>query len=199
MLFKKKKKQDEAPVANEDEGGAAAEAEKPEAGGEGEEGATPDGAESAEELAKKKKKKLIIIIAAVVVVLLLAGAGAYFMLGGGHDSKIEADPKGMEVSKPVYFDLPQILVNLNTGGKTTSFIKTTITLQLEKSEEVPVVQANLPKLIDNYNTFLREMKATDLYGSAGVYRLREEMLTRANQILAPVKVKDVLFREILVQ
>ena len=43
------------------------------------------------------------------------------------------------------------------------------------------------------------MKASDLYGSAGMYRLREEMLLRANTTLAPVKVKDVLFKEILVQ
>jgi len=101
--------------------------------------------------------------------------------------------------KPVYYDVPQLLVNLNTGSKTPSFIKATITLELSNPSDVPIAQANLPRLLDSYNTFLREMKASDLYGSAGMYRLREEMLLRANTTLAPVKVKDVLFKEILVQ
>lgn len=170
----------------------------------------PEGAEgeSAEDEGGggKKKKKLIIIVAAVVLLLVLGGAGAFFMgmFGGGEEKADEhaaADGHSEEEASgaPVYFDIPQMLVNLNTGGKQVSFIKATITLELQKPGDVALVQTNLPRLLDNYNTFLREMRASDLYGSAGIYRLREEMLARANKILAPVKVRDVLFREILVQ
>lgn len=169
---------------------------------EGEEGA--EGTEGTEgDAAAAKKKKIIILVGAVIMLLLLGGAGAYFagVFGHGKESmEAEADKAKAEgEAVPVFFDLPQILVNLNTGTKSVSFIKTTITLELNSKEDVPMVEANLPRLMDSYNTFLREMKAADLYGSAGIYRLREEMLIRANKMLAPVKVKDVLFREILVQ
>ena len=39
----------------------------------------------------------------------------------------------------------------------------------------------------------------DLRGSAGLYRLREELLVRVNKAAAPAKVSDVLFKEMLVQ
>ncbi len=39
----------------------------------------------------------------------------------------------------------------------------------------------------------------DLKGSAGMYRLREELLTRVTLVAAPSKVSDILFKEMLVQ
>jgi flagellar FliL protein len=53
--------------------------------------------------------------------------------------------------------------------------------------------------MDAVNTYLRELRASDLSGSAGIQRLREELLIRANKSLAPVKINDVLFKEIVVQ
>ncbi|MBV8939901.1 MAG: flagellar basal body-associated FliL family protein [Alphaproteobacteria bacterium] len=182
ILGKKKKKEADAPAEG---------AEKP-AEGEAAEGEAPAGS---------KKKKMIIIIAGAVVLLGALGAGGYFMFAkhGGGEAAAEHAETGAKEGQPVFFDLPQMLVNLNTGTKQVSFIKTTVTLELVSAADVPAVQANLPLLIDSYNTFLREMRATDLYGSAGIYRLREEMLSRANKLLAPVKVKDVLFKELIVQ
>ena len=57
----------------------------------------------------------------------------------------------------------------------------------------------MTKIIDNFQTYLRELRIEDLRGSAGMYRLREELFVRVNAAAAPVKVKDVLFREMLVQ
>lgn len=182
------------------------EADEKDAATEGEgEGAEGEGGEGG----GKSKKKLIIIVGAVLMLLVIGGIGAYFagVFGGGDEKHGEEEAAAAEGEVgedgkpvgPVFFELPQILVNLNTTGKATSFIKTTVTLELAKQSDVAIVQANLPRLMDNYNTFLREMRASDLYGSAGVYRLRDEMLARANKLLAPVVVKDVLFKEILVQ
>ena len=39
----------------------------------------------------------------------------------------------------------------------------------------------------------------DLRGSAGMYRLREELLMRVTEAAQPVRVHDVLFQEMLVQ
>jgi flagellar FliL protein len=43
------------------------------------------------------------------------------------------------------------------------------------------------------------MRAEDLWGSMGTYRLREELIARADAAAAPARVADVLFVEMLVQ
>lgn len=201
MLKFRKKKKEAAPEGEEAGGEKEEKAEQEAPAAEAAEGeASAEGEAPAEGDAKKKKRKLIIVGVAGLVMLLAVGGGAAFFFGGGEHAEEGGEGTEQAVEgKPVYFDLPQLLVNLNTGGKQTSFIKTTVTLELASETDVPIVQANLPRLIDNYNTLLREMRANDLYGSAGVYRLREEMLSRANKLLAPAKVKDVLFKELLVQ
>ena len=57
----------------------------------------------------------------------------------------------------------------------------------------------MPRVIDNFQTYLRELRIDDLKGSAGMYRLREELLVRVNAAAAPAKITDVLFKEMLVQ
>jgi flagellar FliL protein len=57
----------------------------------------------------------------------------------------------------------------------------------------------MPRIIDNFHVYLRELRAEDLRGSAGLYRLREELLIRVQAIADPVVVRDVLFKEVLVQ
>lgn len=162
-------------------------------GAEGEEGAAPAG----------KSKKKMIIIGVVALVLVLGGvAGAYFagLFGGGeHAAEGEGDKEGKEVHQAVYYTMPEFLINLNTANKASSFLKTTVILEVAKQEDVPLIEANLPRLVDAVNTYLRELRASDLSGSAGIQRLREELLIRANKALAPVKINDVLFKEIVIQ
>jgi flagellar FliL protein len=99
----------------------------------------------------------------------------------------------------VFYTLPDFLINLNTGGKQTSFLKAVIVLEVKNEAEVPLIEANLPRLMDGFNTYLRELRASDLSGTAGIQRLREELLLRANKSLAPVQINDVLFKSIVVQ
>ena len=57
----------------------------------------------------------------------------------------------------------------------------------------------MPYIIDQYMVYLRELRIEDLEGAEGLFLLRQQLLERANTVLAPVKVMRVLFREILVQ
>ncbi|MFD0390311.1 flagellar basal body-associated FliL family protein [Tistrella bauzanensis] len=99
----------------------------------------------------------------------------------------------------MYFDLPEMLVNLNTGGKRVSFLKLKVSLELQKQEDVALIEKVMPRIVDSFQVYLREMRVEDLSGSAGIYRLREELLDRVNVAAQPVAVNDVLFREMLVQ
>jgi flagellar FliL protein len=202
-MFGKKKAEGEEGEEKKEEGDKKEEGEaKPEGdakkeGGEGGE----EGAEGGEGAPKKSKKKLIIIIVIALVVVAGGGAGAYFAFFNKHEETAEgaAGGEGKEGAKEAtYYTLPEFLVNLNSGGKQTSFLKMTVVLELEGTLDVVRLEGALPKLLDAYNTYLRELRASDLAGSAGIQRLREELLLRANKA-GPVKVTDVLFKEIIVQ
>lgn len=150
------------------------------------------------------KKKLLLIIGLALLVVVGGSAGAYF--SGLLDPVIAllmGDPKKNEevaaLKGAVFYDLPELLVNLNTGSRKPTFLKIRISLELEDEKDIQAVQTMMPRIIDNFQVYLRELRVEDLKGSAGMYRLREELLTRVSTASAPSKVNDVLFREMLVQ
>jgi len=152
------------------------------------------------------KKKMLLL--AIPLVLIIGGAaGAYFTglldpLIGVEESAEggEGGGEGDEPAGPVAFtDLPEILVNLNTTGRKSSFLKIRVSLELPNAEDVPKVEAVQDRVVDAFQVYLRELRVEDLKGSAGMYRLREELLARVNAAVSPVKVNDVLFKEMLVQ
>ena len=147
----------------------------------------------------KLDRKKIIMLGAGGILLLLLGGGAYMYFTGGLDRLMGHKTEEPAAPKPLaFFDLPDFLVNLNAGGRKSNFLKLTVSLQIEKQEDAMRLQAVLPRIIDNCQIFLRELRVEDLRGSGGIYRLREELLSRINAV-SPVKIEDVLFKEMLVQ
>lgn len=163
---------------------------------------------AAEDKAEKAGGKRKLLLLAVPAVLAAAGAGLWFsgilpgLLGMGgehHAAAEEAAHAPPAPSPPVFFDMPEILANLNATGRRASYIRLRSKLELSKPEDVAAVQAAMPRLLDLYTTYLREMRPEELRGSAGTQRLREELLARASLAAAPARVTDVLFTEILLQ
>lgn len=190
------KKEDKKEEKKDEKDAKKGDAKEGEGEGEAKEGEAAEG----EGAPKKSKKKLIIIGAIALVVLIAGAAGAYFAFFSKHEETAEEGKAGDKAAaKAVYYSLPEFLVNLNSGGKQTSFLKMTVILELESQLDVLPLEGDLPKLMDSFNTYLRELRSSDLSGSAGIQRLREELLLRANNAVAPIKVRDVLFKEIIVQ
>ena len=153
---------------------------------------------------KKKSKKKLIIIIAVVVLLAGGGAGAFLMMGG--DEKAAKDSKNKKTgdkekvaAEPVYMTMPDIVVNLSSTSRRTNYINLKLTLELNSQEDVAAIEAQMPRIIDAFNTYLRELRREDLQGSAGVYRLENELMLRLQKTLTKGKVNDILFREIIIQ
>lgn len=151
--------------------------------------------------AKKKGGILRLALFIGVPILLLGGGGAGLYLSGALDSLIGKKPdiKHEAKKEAVFHDLPDLLVNLNVASKKTMFLKVQVSLQLEATEDEKKIVAIQPRIIDMCQTYLRELRPEDLRGSAGLYRLREELLMRISAAAAPVKVDDVLFNQMLVQ
>ena len=97
------------------------------------------------------------------------------------------------------FEIPDLIVNLNTSGRKSAFLKIKISLEITDPADIDTINQLLPRIVDNFKVYLRELRIEDLQGSAGMYRLHEELLRRVNIAVRPAKVKDVLFKEMLVQ
>ena len=172
-----------------------------------------DGQEEAQdgegEDGEPKKKKLSgkkIVLFGVLPLLLLGGGGAgvFFsgLLGGEDEEAAEAEIEEVEEESPrevVFYDLPEMLVNLNSAGRESSFLKIQVSLELDSAEAIPEVEAMLPRIVDNFQVYLFELRPEELSGTKGVVRLKEELLVRVNGAVDPIKVYDILFKEILVQ
>jgi flagellar FliL protein len=99
----------------------------------------------------------------------------------------------------IFYDMPEMLVNLNTPGRKSTYLKIRISLELQDPADVQRIELMMPRIIDNFQVYLRELRIDDLKGSAGMYRLRRELLTRVAAAAAPAQISDVLFKEMLVQ
>jgi len=159
-------------------------------------GAAGDEAKAAAALWLRLPLKTILIAAAGLVVLAGGGYGAYHFIGGRH---AEAAVPG-QAAPVVFLDMPDVLVNLSaTGSDRTQYLKVKVTLELPDQAMATLIQPVMPRLQDAFQTYLRELRPTDLDGSAGLYRLKEELTRRVNAAIAPNRINAVLFKEIVVQ
>lgn len=159
-------------------------------------------ADGADATKKKLSGKKLIIILIPVLLLFAGGAAAYFLgfIGGKEEAHEEAnEPPPAPPPPTMIYAMPDILVNLNTAPTARgAFVKLTSTVEIVQ-EDLTSFEESLPRVIDTLITYLRELRPEDLRGSAGLMRLREELLARIKVSAAPARVNDVLFREILVQ
>lgn len=177
-------------------------------------------AELVEGLEKKKfnGKTLVLIAAgAIVALLLVVGISSLF---GGDEAPTTEDPeierlaqeaaqrrdevqleqdRSNEDLELLFVELDEQRFNLNTGGQGSSFLSAKIVLEVDRESYRSDIQSKMPRILDEFNTYMRELRPEDLDGSAGIFRLKEELLMRINQAVAPTRVKDVLFQQFLVQ
>lgn len=159
------------------------------------------GAEEGGEAKPAKKglpRNLIIIAAAGLIVLLAAGAGLYFFVFAGRGATTDAAHAA--TSSTFIFNLPPMTVNLNDdGAQGDQFLKLTIALEVADESVMKEIQPRMAKVVDAFQVYLRELRKSDLEGSAGIYRLKEELRRRVNLAIFPAQVDTILFKELLVQ
>ena len=163
--------------------------------------------EVGEESDKPGGSKKLLLIVSVILLLVVGGfAAAYFTglvdpviawITGSEDTKEEE--QAASEGDVVFFPLEDVIVNLNTGGRQSTFLKIKISLELADAGDISRIETVMPRIMDNFQVYLRELRIEDLKGAASMYRLREELLTRVNIAAAPAKINDVLFKEMLVQ
>jgi len=167
-----------------------------------------DEGDLAEGLEQKKTsgKKIIIIAAAVLIVLALGGGAAFFFMSGDEDENtVDLEGGGQEStlveqapSELLFLELEPMLVNLDTAGGKPKYLKLTISLEVDQQISLDELTTKMPRIIDQFQTYLRQLRIEDLNGSAGMFRLKEELLIKVNDAVYPTRVNDVLFKEMLI-
>ena len=149
--------------------------------------------------ARPPKSKLKLIIAVVGVLCIVGGGATWFFFlrhGGAEQMHAEAPPP----KPPVFVDVPDMMVNLvGTPGERVQYLKVKIVLEVKEEKQVEAIKPTLPRVTDIFQTYLRELRPSDLNGSAGLFRLKEELTRRVNAAVSPNQISAVLLKEIVVQ
>jgi flagellar FliL protein len=179
-------------MAEEDE-------ERPDDAGEGEDGEDGEDGEkgTSSRWRRLPGRKLVLFVALPLLVLGGAAGGVIYsgLLAGS-----PATPQEMAARSKEFFEMPEMLVNLaDHGEERARYLKLQVALELPGREARDALTPVLPRVIDLFQVYLRELRSDDLDGSAGIYRLKEELVRRINLEISPYEVSDVLFKEIIVQ
>ena len=137
------------------------------------------------------------LLVGIGLAVLVAAGGGWFAFRGGEGAR-----PAVAASKPVAFlDIREMTVNLASepNQERPRFLKLKVSLEVKDPKIVSDVKPLLPRVEDIFQVFVRELRASDLEGSGGIHRLREELLRRVNLAVAPTKVDAVLFKEVTVQ
>ncbi len=148
--------------------------------------------------ASRGNKFKLIVMAVCVLALLGASGTGYFFLSrhGGEEKHAEAAPP----KPPVFVEVPDMLVNLSgQPGERVQYLRVKVVLELKDDKQAEAIRPTMPRVTDIFQTYIRELRASDLSGSAGLFRLKEELTRRVNMATAPTPVAAVLFKEIVVQ
>ena len=121
------------------------------------------------------------------------------LFGGDEEHAGEDSVHDEMLEDLVFYDLPELLVNLNSTDRKSNYLKIRVALEISDPDMIALLDARLPRIMDKFQVYLRELRLDDLRGSAGMFRIKEELLARVNKAVYPVRINDVLFKEMLVQ
>lgn len=142
-----------------------------------------------------------------VLLLILAGGSLVFLFLTPMGKSLMNKEKTTEEMGEKHYDfknlsftpLPDILINLRATDGKQVFLKTSFIIESSSPKIGEKIDKLKPMLVDQFQVYLRELDIEDIKGSAGVERIRQELVTRTNSLITPDKINNVLFKEFIIQ
>jgi flagellar FliL protein len=151
--------------------------------------------------------KILILLIGVFLLVVVAMGGGFFMMWNKMSSmntvksedaeNSEEAEESAEIMGPTK-KLQTFIVNLADKGG-TRYLRISMDLELENEETAQLVDKRLPRIRDTILMLLPTKKYEDIGTVEGKSSLRNEMITRINEVLVPEKIKSIYFTEFVVQ
>lgn len=164
--------------------------------------------EAGDPVAKAKRMTLILSTAALLLGLIGGGAGGYLasgLLGGGATAATDShaapahpvvdDKKG----PPVYINLPKMQVNLASDRCRGLYLRLELTAEVGGEEAAAASRAAQAVIVDRVTAYIRSQTKDNIEGRAGTDRFRNNVTTIVNEAIQPHQVRNVLFKDFLLQ
>lgn len=142
----------------------------------------------------KKKSKFLLLGAAVLVIVAAGGVGAVKYLGQDKE-KLSSEGVGADN----FVEAPPMVVNLRSADGQARYLKLRFMALASNADNADLIRLRMPLMLDAFQPFLRELRPEDLNGSAAVFRVKEEMMRRANAVLGSGIVQDILIQDLVQQ
>ncbi len=105
-----------------------------------------------------------------------------------------------DTHKVIFVPLDEMTINLKNGaGNNITWLRIKVVLEVKGKNNYNVVSQLTPKIVDIFQTYLKELRQSDLEGSFGIYKIKNEMMMRINTVIYPAAINEILFQEIIVQ
>lgn len=161
----------------------------------------------AETTEKKTSRRPAAIIGITLILLLLAGGGfagwTLLKSKGSTEPASSGEVSGSEANldaAPLTYTLNTYIVNLmGNSGMSNRYLKVGVLLGISNPSYIPVVEKYKPMLDDAALILLSSKTYNDLATVEGKIVLKQEFISRVNQILGGNVVNKIYFSEFVVQ
>ncbi len=97
-----------------------------------------------------------------------------------------------------FVPVPSLVVNLRDGNK-LRYLRLSVSIELSDAAAEGAVKGKMPRITDAFQMFLRTQTPESFASVGALTTVRSEMLMRVNQIDDGIKIKSVLFQELMIQ
>jgi len=155
---------------------------------------------------RKGKKRLFLISG--IVLFFFAGMASIVLFSPGvipgslrfwgpKDPAVKEKPKPKNEQGHIY-SMDPFIVNL-ADTESARYLKVKIEIEGQEAKVHEEYEKRLPQLRDAVLTILSGKTYKELFDSEGKKKLKEEIVSKANQVFTVLKVKTVYFNEFVVQ
>lgn len=108
--------------------------------------------------------------------------------------------KQEELLRSSFFTLPPLIINLKSLENKRHMLKVIFVIESTRLEDKETITHLQPVILDQFQTYLRELTVQDLQGAVGLERIRQELLSRTITLTKSlgVQVRNILFKEFLI-
>ncbi|AEY00416.1 flagellar basal body-associated protein FliL [Oceanimonas sp. GK1] len=117
---------------------------------------------------------------------------------------LSAQEEAAEPAGPIYYTMtPDIITNYQHSGQNLGYVRVAVDLMLERPEQLPLVENNMPLLRDALNDLLAEKNRQEIRSLPARTALADEGRQRLNDLLlqeaGQTPIRRLLFTKFLYQ